>query len=109
MLEKSLTEMSQNDDKFSVMLAAWAEGDLPKLLSVDDQDPKQKAILLDNRNKAWLPKIEALLGSSKTYLVTVGAAHLAGENSVIDLLCKKHWKMERVQTGSSPPPPACPA
>lgn len=108
MLEKSLTDMGKGDDKFSTMLAAWAEGDLPKLRSVGEQDPKQTVILLDNRNKAWLPKIEALLGSPKTYLITVGAAHLAGKNSVIDLLCAKHWKIERVQTGSSPPPPACP-
>jgi len=109
MLEKSLVDMRDDSDKFPVLLAAWSQGDLTKLISLNNQDPKMTELLLYGRNKAWLPEIESLLGSSKTYLITVGAAHLAGKNSVIDLLCKKHWKIERVQTGSSPPPPACPA
>jgi nitroreductase len=72
-------------------------------------DANEKALLLDNRNKAWLPKIEALLQSPKTYFITVGAAHLTGKNSVIDLLCQKHRNLQRIQTGPSAPPPACPA
>ena len=43
----------------------------------------------------------------KTYLVTVGALHLAGANSVIQLLCAKGWKVQRIQTGLTPPPAAC--
>ncbi len=108
MLEKSLAEMSKAENKYPALLAAWSEGDLPKLMSADDEDPEQKVLLLDNRNKAWLPKIEALLTTSKTYLITVGAAHLAGKNSVIDLMCQKHWKLQRVQTGAGKPPQACP-
>jgi uncharacterized protein YbaP (TraB family) len=108
MLEKSLVDMRDDSNKFPAMLAAWSQGDLAKLITFNDQDPKMTELLLYGRNKVWLPKIEALLGTPKTYLITVGAAHLAGKDSVIDLLCKKHWKIERVQTGSSPPPPACP-
>jgi uncharacterized protein YbaP (TraB family) len=48
-----------------------------------------------------------MLKEPKAYLVTVGAAHLAGPHSVINLLCAKGWKVERVQTGPTPPPPAC--
>ena len=109
LLEKSLLNTKDETSKYPGMVAAWSEGDLAKLMTFNDEDDKQNALLLDNRNKAWLPKIESLLASPRTYLITVGAAHLAGKNSVIDLLCQKHWKMERVQTGSSPPPPACPA
>jgi uncharacterized protein YbaP (TraB family) len=109
MLEKSLVDMRDGGDKYPAMLAAWSQGDLTKLISLNDQDATQTELLLYGRNKVWVPKIESLLGTSKTYLITVGAAHLAGKNSVIDLLCNKHWNMERVQTGSAPPPPACPA
>src|ERR1051326_6087527 len=109
MLEKSLVDMRDGGDKYPAMLAAWSQGDLAKLISLNDQDASQTDLLLYGRNKVWVPKIEALLGTAKTYLITVGAAHLAGKDSVIDLLCKKHWKMERVQTGAIPPPPACPA
>ena len=109
MLEKSLVDMRDGGDKYPAMLAAWSQGDLPKLMSLNDQDATQTDLLLYGRNKVWVPKIEALLGTPKTYLITVGAAHLAGKDSVIDLLCKKHWKIERIQTGATPPPPACPA
>jgi|HubBroStandDraft_6_1064221.scaffolds.fasta_scaffold131518_2 uncharacterized protein YbaP (TraB family) len=105
--EKMLAALGKNNGGPQGLLAAWAKGDLPKLVSVDDKDPSQRVLLLDNRNNAWLPKIEAMLKEPRTYLVTVGAAHLAGPNSVINLLCTKGWKVERVQTGPTPPPPAC--
>jgi uncharacterized protein YbaP (TraB family) len=106
-LEKKLADMGNDDGEAQTLFAAWAKGDLPKLAAIADNDPSQRAILLDNRNHAWLPKIEVMLKDPKTYLVTVGAAHLAGPNSVINQLCAKGWKVERVQTGPTPPPPAC--
>jgi uncharacterized protein YbaP (TraB family) len=106
-LEKTLAEMGKDDGAPQVLFAAWAKGDLPKLASIANEDPSQRAVLLDGRNNAWLPKIESMLKDPKTYLVTVGAAHLAGPKSVIGLLCAKGWKVERVQTGPTPPPPAC--
>ncbi|HEY4265168.1 MAG TPA: TraB/GumN family protein [Micropepsaceae bacterium] len=106
-LEKKLLSREKNTGEFGTMVAAWVKGDLPKLISMDDMDPKERILTLDNRNRAWQPKIEAMLEDGRTYLVTVGTAHLAGPNSVISLLCAKHWKLERIQTGSTPPPPAC--
>jgi uncharacterized protein len=110
-LEKELMSQSKQSDGFKTMLDAWIKGDLPKLTSLDnaDADPKERALVLDNRNKAWLPTIEAMLRDSKTYLITVGALHLTGPNGVIGLLCARHWKVQRVQTGPTPPPAACPA
>jgi uncharacterized protein YbaP (TraB family) len=99
--------LGNKDGEFPVLLAAWAKGDLPQLVSLDHEDPKQRALLFDNRNKAWLPKIEAMLKDTGTSLVTVGAGHLAGPKSVIALLCGRGWKVQRIQTGPTPPPPAC--
>jgi uncharacterized protein YbaP (TraB family) len=109
MLEKSLLSTKEDEMKYPAMVAAWSDGDVSKLMTFDEQDANEKALLLDNRNKAWLPEIEALLQSPRTYFITVGAAHLTGKNSVIDLLCRKHRNVQRVQTGPSAPPPACPA
>ena len=108
-LEKTLLSTKEDGSKYGAMVAAWSDGDVAKLLTFDEQDANEKALLLDNRNKAWLPKIDSLLQSPRTYFITVGAAHLTGKNSVIDLLCQKHRNMQRVQTGPSAPPPACPA
>ena len=108
-LEKTLLTTKEDGTKYAAMVTAWSEGDVAKLISFDEQDANEKALLLDNRNKAWLPKIDSLLQSPKTYFITVGAAHLTGKNSVIDLLCQKHRNIERIQTGPTAPPPACPA
>jgi uncharacterized protein len=110
-LEKQLMSQSNQSNEYQTMLVAWTKGDLTKLASLEEADaaPKERALVLDNRNKAWLPVIEAMLKDSKTYLITVGALHLTGPNGVIGLLCARHWKVERVQTGPTPPPPACPA
>jgi hypothetical protein len=106
-LEKKLLSREKSTGEFQAMVAAWAKGDLQKLASMDDMDPKLRVLALDNRNRAWQPKIEGMLEDDRTYLVTVGAAHLAGPNSVISLLCAKRWKVQRIQTGPTPPPPAC--
>jgi uncharacterized protein len=42
--------------------------------------------LLVERNRAWVPRIEALLAEPGTAFVLVGGAHLAGDASMLDLL-----------------------
>ena len=46
---------------------------------------------------------------NKTIFVTVGAAHLVGPGSALDMLCVRGWKVQRIKTGPSTPPAACPA
>lgn len=48
--------------------------------------------LLDNRNQKWIPKIETLIKSKRTF-IAVGAGHLGGKNGVLRLLEKKGYKL----------------
>jgi uncharacterized protein len=105
--EKMLASLGKDKGGGLALFVAWTKGDLTKLVTVEDDDPRQRVLMLDNRNNAWLPEIEAMLKEPRIHLVTVGAAHLAGPKSVISLLCAKSWKVERVQTGPTPPPPGC--
>jgi hypothetical protein len=41
-------------------------------------------------------KIFAYLDTTETYFILVGAAHLAGTNSIIELLAKKGLNPERI-------------
>jgi hypothetical protein len=34
--------------------------------------------MLDDRNSAWVPQIEKMVGEKRTFFITVGAAHLVG-------------------------------
>lgn len=74
------------------ILAAWRSGDvatLAQLLSREfNQFPALYRPLTVDRNRRWAPHIEALLNEHDDYLVVVGALHLVGKDSVIDLLEK---------------------
>lgn len=60
----------------------------------EDYD-KMTAELLHDRNAAWMPKIKELAAKGDA-LIVVGAAHLVGDGSVIDLLRKDGFTVERV-------------
>jgi uncharacterized protein YbaP (TraB family) len=74
------------------MIAAWRVGDIKALAQIlsreFNQFPDLYRPLTVDRNRRWAPHIEALLNEHDDYLVVVGALHLVGKNSVIDLLEK---------------------
>ncbi|UWQ25782.1 TraB/GumN family protein [Leisingera aquaemixtae] len=49
--------------------------------------------LLDQRNRAWIPVIEA--AGAGTLVVAAGALHLPGENGVLNLLQQQGYSLER--------------
>lgn len=49
--------------------------------------------LLDNRNKAWIEKMPALMKDAPTLFV-VGAGHLPGTNGVLNLLKQQGYTVE---------------
>lgn len=46
--------------------------------------------LLSNRNKNWIPKIEKMIADKRVF-IAVGAGHLGGEQSVLELLRKQGY------------------
>lgn len=57
---------------------------------------QEQAILLDNRNENWIPKIVEMVADKKTF-IAVGAAHLGGPNGVIRLLQEKGYILTPVE------------
>ncbi|MFP9099710.1 TraB/GumN family protein [Flavobacterium sp. RHBU_24] len=53
-------------------------------------------IMLEGRNKNWIPTIEEAAKAKATFF-GIGAAHLAGDKGVIMLLRKKGYKVEAVK------------
>jgi uncharacterized protein len=82
------------------LLASWRSGDaaaMAKLLQEGfDEYPDLYRPLTVERNRKWLPQIEQLLDDREDYLVVVGALHLVGEESVIDLLERKGYKVKQL-------------
>lgn len=57
------------------------------------QGDKEK--MLDERNMNWIPAIESLIQENPVF-IGVGAAHLAGEKGVINLLRQKGYQVEPI-------------
>ena len=73
------------------MVEAWASGDVATLEAVgveemQSESPGLYRALLVQRNTDWADQIQTLLAGSGTTFIAVGAAHLAGDDSVQDIL-----------------------
>ncbi|MDI1325209.1 MAG: TraB/GumN family protein [Brevundimonas sp.] len=76
------------------MVGAWATGDVATLerVAVDemrDEAPAVYQALLVQRNTDWAGQIQTLLAGSGTAFIAVGAAHLAGDDSVQEILADR--------------------
>ena len=94
-------DSSDEYKKMTQQLAeVYKEQDLDKIDSMSRQgDPSMNGhmdILLYDRNRKWAKMLAGLL-PKKSLLVAVGAAHLPGENGVIDLLRKQGYTLTPVK------------
>ena len=93
----SVEDAERADKEIAQLLSAWRNGDtaaLAQLLQEGfDKYPDLYRPLTVDRNRQWLGRIEQLLKSKDDYLVVVGALHLVGKDSVIDLLENKGHKV----------------
>jgi uncharacterized protein YbaP (TraB family) len=95
----SLDEAGRMDEELESMLAAWRAGDTDKLetlLSAEfERFPELYKPLTEDRNRAWVGRLVDLLDDQDDYLVVVGALHLVGRNSVVDLLRQRGYEVRQ--------------
>jgi uncharacterized protein len=93
----TLEETDQADAKLDQLLNAWRTGDtatLAQALSEEFEEfPELYRPLTEDRNRAWVEQLEELLDDRDDYLVVVGALHLVGRNSVVDLLRQRGYRV----------------
>ena len=83
---------------FNEMVELYKQKDLDALctmLNNDDQLSEYDDLLLTNRNEKWIPVIIEQVKTEPAFFA-VGAAHLGGENGVINLLRKNGYTVEPV-------------
>ena len=101
-LLKTVKDNLEKDKKeFQEMITIYQNKDIEGMLKMmSDSDNKitseNQDILLNNRNKNWIPIMVKIMKDKPTFF-GVGAGHLAGEEGVIKLLRKKGYKVEAVQ------------
>jgi uncharacterized protein YbaP (TraB family) len=96
-LMMSLGESERLDAEIEDLLAAWRAGDadaLEEMLSAAFEEfPELYGPLTEDRNRAWVNRLGELLDDRDDYLVVVGALHLVGRHSVVDLLRQRGYKV----------------
>lgn len=102
-LQDALDESADMKKKIDELHSTWRNADDKALFSIMAKEMNQKypelyqTINLD-RNKAWLPKLEAMLkdNDKDDVMVVVGSLHLIGDDGVIKMLKTKGYKVERL-------------
>ncbi|MBL4572165.1 MAG: TraB/GumN family protein [Gammaproteobacteria bacterium] len=97
----SLEELAEIGDVIESMIDAWRSGDTEGLSELFVEDMKIEApalydTLLLQRNLKWIPQIDSMLQDADTEFVLVGAAHIVGENGLLDLLSQKGYEINQL-------------
>ena len=86
-LENALDDVDKGKADLDKIMTAWAAGDVPALETLMNADLELHSqalyrLLLVERNQRFAERIAELARGRGTYFVAVGAAHLAGPDSV---------------------------
>jgi hypothetical protein len=97
----SLKEMNSIRQQFELLVHAWRVGDTEKLDTMMNHDLKSRLPMLHqrlmiDRNRNWLPRIDAYLKTPETEFILVGAGHLAGADGLIESLKKKGYVIKKL-------------
>jgi uncharacterized protein YbaP (TraB family) len=102
LLRATLDELGELPKLMTKMLTSWSNGTPDELselflMEMGGFDEAFMERLIYARNRAWMAPMRAMLASNEENLVIVGAAHLIGDGSVLDLLQDAGYRIERIQ------------
>jgi len=88
------------ESEFDKLISDWRAGKATAEKDLKEMKQKYPSIykaMFSDRNYKWLPKIEKFFEDDKTEFVLVGAAHLWGEDGLLNLLKKKGYKVGQLR------------
>ncbi len=98
---EAIDELGQIERVLDEHLAAWRKGDEAKMEELYIKElqryPKLYQTLIVDRNNKWVKDIEGYLHGSGNTMVVVGAAHLVGDNGLVNLLRQRGYKVIKLQ------------
>jgi uncharacterized protein len=101
LLEGAIDASDAMKRDFQGMLAAWSRGDVEAIARTFNRDlsasPDLQEALLKRRNANWSKWIEQRMAKPGAIFIAVGAGHLTGPDSVINLLKHDGYSVRRVQ------------
>lgn len=99
-LNTTVAELPNVESEFDRLIRSWRDGRpdaLAEQLNASlEATPEMAQRLLFDRNANWVDWIAHRMEQPGTLFIAVGAGHLAGKGSVIDLLNRRHFTVRRV-------------
>jgi uncharacterized protein YbaP (TraB family) len=99
LLRSELAEMETEKTSLRTLLTAWQSGDaaaIEKMLLMSFTDnPAAYNSLITERNRNWMPQLDACLKRSTPCFVIVGAAHIVGPQGLLALLRQRGYQIEQ--------------
>jgi uncharacterized protein YbaP (TraB family) len=100
LLEETLKDIDNEQASLSKLVESWRTGDAPAVERIVLKDLRQEPLLyqrlLVERNKNWMPKLEALFARRGHAFVVVGAAHLVGPDGLLAMFKAKGYVLEQL-------------
>ena len=99
MLRETVGKLERLDKDINEIVQSWLKGDdgrLTRLLLTGMREyPDLYEKVLVDRNRRWLADIELLVQQGGGAMVVMGAAHLVGKDSVVEMLKAKGYSVEQ--------------
>ncbi|HYC98013.1 MAG TPA: TraB/GumN family protein [Brevundimonas sp.] len=101
-LRTTLEEFETATVDLDRLVEAWAAGDVEAIEAIGVQPMRESSedlyqALLVRRNTNWADQIQTLLDGSGTVFIAVGAAHLAGDDGIQEILERRGVDVEVAQ------------
>jgi uncharacterized protein YbaP (TraB family) len=105
-IASTLEDLDEVEKKMAEIFELWTRGDaraLEKVVLTEGLNKKPEMAplrykLFDERNLAMAAKVEGYLKSPDVHFVIMGAGHLLGENGVAEILRRKGYQVEQIES-----------
>lgn len=99
MLRQTVDELERLDKDINDIVKSWLKGEGDQLATLMlggmQEYPELYQKILVERNRRWVGEIERLVQQGGGAMVVVGAAHLLGKDSVVEMLKEKGYSVEQ--------------
>lgn len=103
-MRQTLDDLEGSAAQLDEATGMWQRGDAQGLADLFLESMRDQPVLMERlvyqRNRDWIPGIEALLRGDEPAIVIVGMGHLVGDGSVVQLLRERGYEVRRVTCGA---------
>ena len=101
LLEGAIEDNKNMTAEFDKMVSSWARGDIDDIARTFNDNlaasPELREVLLKRRNENWNRWVQRRMAAPGSVMVAVGAGHLAGSDSLVDMLRRGGYTVRRLQ------------